>query len=303
MDHSPERKSDYAKRVLFGGGGGGAGAPSKAATAATAMAAPAVVEKHGSEAGGGNTRSGSHSSTSSAPSAAIYSVPGTPRSTLNNGKRGKSLPCGRGRWSVGYAARATVGSVLKSVRAFREKEQQVDKAADRFPHLSVFRPARFSSRPELSTCLPYPLMYKPLPTPCGESWSSILPLCSKRRTTKPSPDLESWSHRSCVGKYTNIVHTTSVFVCRIAMTMTGMSSSFLRTPSKAPTSSNAALSVFLRVRPPGTPDADLDKLSGRRTYQIMEEQTTLRTFPPLSAAHSRTINRQVLSSLTTKNFP
>ena len=63
--------------------------------------------------------------------------------------------------------------------------------------------------------------------------------------------------------------------------------------SKVSTSSNAAVSVFLRVRPPGTPGADADKRSGRRTYQILEDQATLRTFPPLSAGHSRTINRQV----------
>lgn len=69
----------------------------------------------------------------------------------------------------------------------------------------------------------------------------------------------------------------------------------LRAPGggKPSTSNNAALSVFLRVRPPGVPDADLDRLTGRRTYQILEDQATLRTFPPLSAGHSRTINRQV----------
>lgn len=69
----------------------------------------------------------------------------------------------------------------------------------------------------------------------------------------------------------------------------------LRTPGagKPSTSNNAALSVFLRVRPPGVPDADIDRLTGRRTYQILEDKATLRTFPPLSAGHSRTINRQV----------
>lgn len=67
----------------------------------------------------------------------------------------------------------------------------------------------------------------------------------------------------------------------------------MRTPSKPVTSNNAALAVFLRVRPPGTVDADLDELTGRRTYQILEDKATLRTFPPLSAGHSRTINRQV----------
>lgn len=67
----------------------------------------------------------------------------------------------------------------------------------------------------------------------------------------------------------------------------------LKTPGKPSTSNNAALSVFLRVRPPGAPGADVDKLTGRRTYQILDDQATLRTFPPLSAGHSRTINRQV----------
>ncbi|CAM9754180.1 unnamed protein product [Ectocarpus sp. 12 AP-2014] len=66
----------------------------------------------------------------------------------------------------------------------------------------------------------------------------------------------------------------------------------LKTPGKPSTSNNAALSVFLRVRPPGAPGADVDKLTGRRTYQILDDQATLRTFPPLSAGHSRTINRQ-----------
>ena len=69
--------------------------------------------------------------------------------------------------------------------------------------------------------------------------------------------------------------------------------SYMKTPAKAVTSNNAALSVFLRVRPPGTVDADLDDLTGRRTYQILDDKATLRTFPPLSAGHSRTINRQV----------
>lgn len=72
----------------------------------------------------------------------------------------------------------------------------------------------------------------------------------------------------------------------------------LRTPGGGKTytatnNNNAALSVFLRVRPPGVPDADIDRLTGRRTYQILEDEATLRTFPPLSAGHSRTINRQV----------
>lgn len=58
-------------------------------------------------------------------------------------------------------------------------------------------------------------------------------------------------------------------------------------------SGNAAVSVFLRVRPPGALGADIDKVSGKRTYQILDDQATLRTFPPLSAGHSRTINRQV----------
>lgn len=53
------------------------------------------------------------------------------------------------------------------------------------------------------------------------------------------------------------------------------------------------MSVFLRVRPPGALGADIDKVSGKRTYQILDDQATLRTFPPLSAGHSRTINRQV----------
>eukprot|EP00752_Nemacystus_decipiens_P010965 g9745.t2 len=140
---TPEKKSDYAKRVLFGG------------------PKPAAVVTADKQAGGSSSRSGSHSSTSSAPSSAIYSVPGTPRSTTN-GTAGASTPF------------------------------------------------------------------------------------------------------------------------------------MLRTPGGAKTSTpnNAALSVFLRVRPPGAPDADIDRLTGRRTYQILEDQATLRTFPPLSAGHSRTINRQ-----------
>ncbi|CAM9282967.1 unnamed protein product, partial [Laminaria digitata] len=147
MDTSPERKSEYAKRVLFGGGGGAA---SKAAAAAAAAADKPAV----SGAVEGGTRSGSHSSTSSAPSVAVYSTPSTPRNASNT------------------------------------------------------------------------------------SGENVL------------------------------------------------------TPSKPVTSNNAALAVFLRVRPPGTVDADLDELTGRRTYQILEDKATLRTFPPLSAGHSRTINRQ-----------
>ncbi|CAM9682757.1 unnamed protein product [Sphacelaria rigidula] len=73
-----------------------------------------------------------------------------------------------------------------------------------------------------------------------------------------------------------------------------MNSLLQKTPSKSAISSstNASLSVFLRVRPPGVSSGDVDSRSGRRTYQILEDQATLRTFPPMSAAHSRTINRQ-----------
>ena len=78
MESSPERKSEYAKRVLFGGGGGGGGA-SKAAAAAAAAADRQGVNG----VMGGGTRSESHSSTSSAPSVAVYSTPSTPRNTSN----------------------------------------------------------------------------------------------------------------------------------------------------------------------------------------------------------------------------
>lgn len=64
MDNSPEKQSDYVKRVLFGGGG-------------SSKAAPGDKQA----GGGGGNRSESHSSTSSAPSTAIYSMPGTPRNT------------------------------------------------------------------------------------------------------------------------------------------------------------------------------------------------------------------------------
>ncbi|CAN0067936.1 unnamed protein product [Pylaiella littoralis] len=143
---TPEKKSEFAKRVLFG------------ASKASGAAATAAGNATASERPAGSTRSGSQSSTSSAPGPSIYSLPGTPRTT------------------TGGPGAAT----------------------------------------------PY----------------------------------------------------------------------MLRTPGKPATSNNAALSVFLRVRPPGAPGADLDKLTGRRTYQILEDRATLRTFPPLSAGHSRTINRQ-----------
>lgn len=67
-----EMKSEYAKRVLFGGSKAGA----------TAAAAAAAGDKDKQAGGGRGSRSGSQSSsTSSAPGSAIYSVPGTPRST------------------------------------------------------------------------------------------------------------------------------------------------------------------------------------------------------------------------------
>lgn len=76
---TPERKSEYAKRVLFGG-------PKPASVAAATAAAAAADKQAGGGGGGGgssSSRSGSQSSTCSAPGAAIYSVPGTPRSTAN----------------------------------------------------------------------------------------------------------------------------------------------------------------------------------------------------------------------------
>lgn len=69
---TPEKKSDYAKRVLFGG-------PKPAAVATAAAAA----DKQAGGGGGSGSRSGSQSSTCSAPGSAIYSAPGTPRSATN----------------------------------------------------------------------------------------------------------------------------------------------------------------------------------------------------------------------------
>lgn len=63
---TPEKKSEFAKRVLFGA--------SKAAAVAAGNAAA-------SERPAGSTRSGSQSSTSSAPGPSIYSLPVTPRTT------------------------------------------------------------------------------------------------------------------------------------------------------------------------------------------------------------------------------
>lgn len=57
---TPEKKSEFAKRVLFGA--------SKATAAADKQAA-------------GSTRSGSQSSTSSAPGPGVLSIPGTPAKT------------------------------------------------------------------------------------------------------------------------------------------------------------------------------------------------------------------------------
>lgn len=57
---TPEKKSEFAKRVLFG------------ASKAAALAAVGADKQDG---GGTSTRSGSQSSTSSAP----YSAPGTPK--------------------------------------------------------------------------------------------------------------------------------------------------------------------------------------------------------------------------------
>ena len=71
MVDTPEKKSEYAKRVLFGG----------PKPAAVGTAVPAAVDKQGT--GGSSSRSGSQGSTASAPGGAIYSVPGTPRSTTN----------------------------------------------------------------------------------------------------------------------------------------------------------------------------------------------------------------------------
>ncbi|CAM9877708.1 unnamed protein product, partial [Choristocarpus tenellus] len=55
---------------------------------------------------------------------------------------------------------------------------------------------------------------------------------------------------------------------------------------------SATVSVFLRVRPPGKEGADEDEVTGQRTYEVLGSDTTLRTHPPSSSSHSRTINRQ-----------
>lgn len=100
---TPERKSEYAKRVLFG-------APKQpvvaaaVTTAGSAAAAAAAADKQATSGGGGtggsSSRSGSQGSTASAPGGAIYSAvpPGTPSRTTTNGESWEScsLPNGAG---------------------------------------------------------------------------------------------------------------------------------------------------------------------------------------------------------------
>lgn len=88
MNTSPERQSDFAKRVLFGvvANGGGGGSSKEKQDGVTVAATTAGGNGGGSVTGGGN-RSGSQSSVSSAPSGAIYSIPATPKNTAN-GKDG-----------------------------------------------------------------------------------------------------------------------------------------------------------------------------------------------------------------------